>query len=116
MARRVQGRLKSLDTSDSGMAVEPHVALARFQAQRGADEEHTPILARLFARRWRPAWAAAALGASFLVSLAFPLGRGLAQPILPTLRVRTVQPVRFETTSCDEKRPPQRIVSHLTSA
>src|SRR5438034_6229761 len=34
MARRVQGRLKSLDTSDSGMAVEPHDALARFQAQR----------------------------------------------------------------------------------
>src|SRR5437879_2457519 len=115
MARRVQGRLKSLDTSDSGMAVEPHDALARFQAQRGDDEEHTPILARLFARRWRPAWAAGALGAIFLVSLAFPLGRGLAQRILATLRVERVQPVRFDTTSFDENRPLQRMLSQLIS-
>jgi Putative zinc-finger len=115
MAWRVQGRLKLLDTSDSGMAVDPHAALARFQAQRGDDEERTPILARLFARRWRPAWAAGAVGAIFLVSLAFPLGRGLAQRILATLRVERVQPLRFDTSSFDENRPLQRMLSQLIS-
>src|SRR5437016_14343048 len=75
MARRVQGRLKSLDTSDSGMDVEPHDALARFQAPRGDAEEHTQTFARSFARRWGPAWPAGALAAILLDSLAFPCGR-----------------------------------------
>jgi hypothetical protein len=115
VAGRVQGRLKSLDTSNSRMAVDPHAALARFQTQHGDDEERTPILAGLFARRWRPAWAVGALGAILLVSLAFPLGRGLAQRILATLRVERIQPVRFDTTSFDENRPLQRMLSQLLS-
>lgn len=115
MARRVRGRLNSLDTSDSGMAVDPHVALARFQAQQGDDEERTLILVRLFARRWRAVWAAGAVGAILAVSLAFPSARGLAQRMLNTLRVERVQPLRFDTSSFDENRPLQRLLSQLIS-
>jgi len=115
MAGRVQGRLNSLDASESGMAVDPHAALVRFQARHGGDEERTPILAQLFARRCRPAWAAGALGAILLVGLAFPSGRGWAQRILATLRVERVQPVRFDTSSFDENRPLQRMLGQLIS-
>ena len=115
MAARVQGRLDALNTSDEEASLDPHVALARFQAQHGHDEERTPILMRLLARRWRPVWAAGALGAVLLVSLAFPSGRGLAQRILATLRVERVAPVRFDTASFDENRPLQRALSQLLS-
>ncbi|HEX8878811.1 MAG TPA: hypothetical protein VF749_02220 [Candidatus Acidoferrum sp.] len=115
MAARVQRRLNSLDTSDSGVSLDPHVALTCFQAQHGDDEQRTPILVRLLAPRWRPVWAAGALGAILLVSLAFPLGRGLAQRILSTLRVERVQPVRFDSSSFAENRPLQRLLSQLIS-
>jgi len=114
-AGRVQRRLDLLDASDSGAPIDPHAALASFRAQHGNDEERAPILQRLVERRWRPAWALGALGAILLVSLAFPLGRGLAQRILATLRVERVQPVRFATTSFDENRPLQRMLSQLIS-
>lgn len=115
MAARVQGRLNSLDTSDSGASLDPHLALARFQAQYGDGEERTPILMRLFARRWRPVWVLGTLGAVLLVSLAFPSGRGLAQRILSTLRVEKVQPLRFDAGSFDENRPLQRVLRQLIS-
>jgi Putative zinc-finger len=114
-AGRVQRRLDLLDASDSGAPIDPHAALASFRVQHGDDEERAPILQRLLERRWRPAWAVGALGAILLVSLAFPLGRGLAQRILATLRVERVQPVRFDTTSFDEDRPLQRMLSQLIS-
>ena len=114
-AGRVRERLDLLDASDSGAPIDPHAALASFRAQHGDDEERAPILQRLLERRWRPAWALGALGAILLVSLAFPLGRGLAQRILATLRVERVQPVRFDTTSFDENRPLQRMLSQLIS-
>ena len=114
-AGRVQRRLDLLDASDSGAPIDPHAALASFRAEHGNDEERAPILQRLSERRWRPAWALGALGAILLVSLAFPLGRGLAQRILATLRVERVQPVRFDTSSLDENRPLQRMLSQLIS-
>jgi len=115
VAGLVQSRLDLLDASDSGAPIDPHAALASFRAQYGDDEERAPILQRLLERRWRPAWALGALGAILLVSLAFPLGRGLAQRILATLRVERVQPVRFDTTSFDENGPLQRMLSQLIS-
>jgi hypothetical protein len=114
-AGRVQRRLDLLDASDSRAPIDPHAALASFRAQHRDDEERASILQRLLERRWRPAWALGALGAILLVSLAFPVGRGLAQRILATLRVERVQPVRFDTTSFDENRPLQRMLSQLIS-
>ena len=115
MTGRVQRRLNSLDTSVSLPAIDPYAALAHFQAQHGDDEERTPILVRLLAPRWRPVWAVGALGAILLVSLAFPLGRGLAQRILATLRVERVQPLRFDTSWFAQNRPLQRMLSQLIS-
>lgn len=115
IAARVQRRLNSLDPSDPGVGLDPHVALTGFQAQHGDDEERTPILVRLLAPRWRPVWAAGTLGALLLVSLAFPLGRGLAQRILATLRVERVQPLRFDTSWFAQNRPLQRMLSQLIS-
>ena len=115
MARRVQGRLNSLDSPVAGPAIDPYAALAHFQAQHSEGEKRTPILARLFARRWRLAWAVGAVGTILLVSLAFPFGRGLAQRILATLRVERVQPIRFDPSSFDENRPLQRMLSQLIS-
>jgi hypothetical protein len=115
MADRVQGRLHALDASNAEVTADAHVALARFQARHAGDEERTGILARLFARRWRFAWAAGAVAAILAVSLAFPSGRSLAQRILATLRVEKVQPIRLDTSSFDANRPLQQMLGQLIS-
>lgn len=134
-AARVQGRLHSLQADASGaevVAVDARAALARYQALH-VEEGHAPMLAqesghprkdhptemlpaakaRWFAPRWRLAWAAGAVAASVLVSLAFPSGRSLAQRLLSTLRVERVQPIRLDTSSFDENRTLQQMLSQL---
>lgn len=114
-AGRVQGRLHALDASDAEAPEDPKIALARFRAQLGEDEERAPILARLLARRWRVAWAAGAVAAILLVSLAFPSGRSLAQRLLATLRVEKVQPIRLDTSSFEKNQTLRQMLDQLIS-
>jgi hypothetical protein len=114
-AGRVQGRLHALDASDPEAPEDPKIALARFRAQLGEDEERTPILASLFAGRWRLAWAAGAVAAILLVSLAFPSGRSLAQRLLTTLRVEKVQPIRLDIRALNENRTLVHMLDQLIS-
>lgn len=111
VAGRVEQRLLSLD----GAPVDPHTALARFQARHGAEEAHAPFLAHLFARRWRPAWVTAIAALFLLLGLAFPLGRSLAQRFLATLRVEKVRPVRLDFSSLDQNRPLQDLLAKMIS-
>lgn len=114
-AEWVQGRLRSLEPSETETAVDARAALGRFRARYGSEEEHAPVLGRLFARRWRLAWAAGAVAAILLASLAFPSGRSLAQRLLATLRIEKVQPIRFDTSSFDENRTLQQMLGQLIS-
>ena len=116
IAARVQERLHALEADAAGAegaATDAHAALARFRARVGDEEDRAPILARLFAPRWRLAWAAGAVAAILLVSLAFPSGRSLAQRLLATLRVEKVQPIRLDTSSFDENRTLQQMLGQL---
>lgn len=116
MSARVQAQLGSLgDPAAAAVPMDARAALARFKALHGDEEDRAPIWARLFARRWRLAWAAGAVAAILLVSLAFPFGRSLAQRLLATLRVEKVQPIRFDTTSFDDNRTLQRMLGQLIS-
>jgi hypothetical protein len=116
ISTRVQAQLGSLeDSAANAPALDARAALARFKALHGDEEESAPIWARLFARRWRLAWAAGAVAAILLVSLAFPSGRSLAQRILATLRIERVQPIRLDTSSFDQNRTLQQMLSQLIS-
>ncbi|HYL61973.1 MAG TPA: zf-HC2 domain-containing protein [Candidatus Methylomirabilis sp.] len=112
---QVRQRLDSLEDVELPTAVDARAALARFQALHGREEERMPILVRMFARRWRLAWAAGVVAAILSVSLAFPSGRSLAQRLLATLRVEKVQPIRLDTSSFDQNRTLQQMLNQLIS-
>ena len=57
-AARVGTLLGTLDVSASAAESNPQMALARFKARLNPHEERVPLLARIFAPRWRFAWAA----------------------------------------------------------
>src|SRR2546423_244734 len=110
----VRAQLGSLDASSSE-SVDPHVALSRFKAQLGDNQRHAPILARLFAPRWRPVWIAVTVLVFLGSFLAYPSGRSLAQRLLATLRVERVQPLRLDFSSVDGNRPLQQMIGQMLS-
>jgi len=114
-AQRVHGRLAVLDEPTAAGDVNPQIALTRFKTQHDMGDQRDSLLARLFARAWRPAWV---LGFAVLLlglSLAFPSGRSLAQRFLATLRVERVQPVRIDFASLDSNRTLQQMLGQMIS-
>jgi Putative zinc-finger len=95
-ALRVASKLALLDTPSSATEANPQIALARFKANLPPTEERLPFFARIFARRWRFAWAASLAVVVLAVSLMFPATRGFAQRLLATLRVERVQTVTLD--------------------
>ena len=99
-AREVSGMISAL-APPPGMAItDPGIAFARFKARAGADPNATPsLLNRIFARRLRPAWGAAALAAVIVILVSFAPARTWAQKVLAMFRVEkiTVVPVDLNT-------------------
>jgi hypothetical protein len=115
LAGRVDAQLLSLDVLPNATAENPEVALARFKARHDVREEQVSFIARVFAKRWRPAWVTALAAAVVLASLAFPPARGLAQRLLATLRVEQVQTVNLDLSSLGGNRSLQQMLGKMIS-
>ncbi len=100
-AARVGTLLGTLNAPVSAAESNPQMALARFKARLNPQEERVPLLARIFAPRWRFAWAASLAAVIVAGSLAFPSARSFAQRLLATLRIEKVQPVSLDFASMD---------------
>ncbi len=92
----VASKLAVLDAPPPATEASPQIALARFKANLPSTEERLPFFARIFARRWRFAWAACLAAAVLAVSLMFPATRSFAQRLLATLRIERVQTVTLD--------------------
>jgi hypothetical protein len=95
-ALRVASKLATLDAPPSAVEANSQIALARFKANLPSAEEGLPFFTRVFARRWRFAWAASLAAGVLALSLTFPATRGFAQRLLATLRVERVQTVSLD--------------------
>jgi hypothetical protein len=103
-ASRVASQLALLDAPPSALEANPHIALARFNANLPHAEEDAaplPFFARLFSPRSRFAWAASLAGAALVISLMFPATRSFAQRLLATLRVERIQTVTLDLGPLD---------------
>jgi hypothetical protein len=96
-AERVRRALAALAPEPASDSLDAHMALARFRAEHVGEATEASWAARIFARRWRPAWAGAALLALIVVCFSFAPARSWAQKILAMLRVQkiAVVPVDF---------------------
>jgi putative zinc finger protein len=100
-AARVGTLLGTLNVPASSSESNPQMALARFKARLNPQEERVPFLTRIFAPRWRFAWAASLAAVILAGSLAFPSARSFAQRLLATLRIEKVQTVTLDFASMD---------------
>ncbi|HEV8132779.1 MAG TPA: zf-HC2 domain-containing protein [Acidobacteriota bacterium] len=115
IADRVYDHLLVLDAPAYGLPVDSRVALARFKAQHEGNKEETSLMWRLFAKRWRPVWAAAVAIAFVAACLTFPPMRSLAQKFLETLRVEKVQPLSLDISSFEGNRTLQQMIGQMVS-
>ncbi len=115
LAGRVDTQLLSLDVSPNAAEENPELALARFKARHDVREEQVSFIARIFAKRWRPAWVTAMAAAVILAILAFPTARSLAQRLLATLRVEQVQTVSLDLSSLGGNRSLQQMLGKMIS-
>jgi Putative zinc-finger len=112
-AQRVRSQLASLDAPPSASEVNPQIALARFKAKLAESEQPIPFFARLFARRWRFAWAASFAAVVLVFSLLFPATRSFAQRLLATLRVERVQTVSLDFAAGGDNHMPNQPLETL---
>jgi hypothetical protein len=84
---RVQARLATLDPGPDEAGLSAHLGRARFEAYINRKEEQT-LFQKLFAKPYRPAWAAAALVLILAVALLFPPVRAAANTFLGLFRVQ----------------------------
>jgi putative zinc finger protein len=115
LAGRVHAQLLSLDVPQTAAEENPQLALASFKAQLDFREERISFIARIFDKRWRPAWVTAMAVTVLLASLAFPAARGWAQRLLATLRVEKVQTVSLDLSSFDGNRSLQQRLGKMIS-
>lgn len=117
-ALRVNEHLGSLEDYRHAVTEEnPQIALARFKANLPQDSGRVPFFGRIFAGRWRFAWAGSLAAAILLISLAFPSARSFAQRLLSTLRVEKVQtlPLDFSGFNGPRDRVVQDAVGKMLS-
>ena len=115
LAGRVHQHLLALRVPADGLPVEPRVALVRFKVQHQGHNEGASMIARLFARRWRPVWVAGIAIAFLAVCLTFPSARSFAQRVLQTLRVERVQPVSVDTASIEGNDTIRQMIAKMVS-
>jgi len=97
---------------------DPGIALARLKArQRSAEAEAPSFWGRLFARRWRPAWATLAVIGLALGLFSFHPARTWAQRILAMLRVQkiTVVPVDLKVLGDENSTTAGKMLGQMLS-
>jgi hypothetical protein len=94
-ASGARARLASLEAQPAA-PVRLAAARARFDSYR-TQKENTTMFNKIFARRWRPAWIAAALVLILGISLTFPPVQALATSFLGLFRVQTVTVLEVDT-------------------
>lgn len=112
-AQRVGSQLASLDAPPSASEANPQIALARFQAKLAESEQPIAFFARIFASRWRFAWAGSLAAAVLVLSLLFPATRSFAQRLLATLRVERVQTVTLDFAAGGDNHLPNQPLETL---
>lgn len=107
-AERVQSRLATLDTGPNPPGLSPGARRARFEAYLDRKEEQT-LFQKIFARPYRPAWAAAALILILAIALLFPSVRAAANSFLGLFRVQ-----QFTVIQVDPGNLPDQLGSSST--
>lgn len=115
VAGRVHEHFLALRSDAEESLVDARVALAHFKAQYQHDREGASIMTRLFARRWRPVWAAALGTAMVALGLTFPSARSFAQRLLATLRVEKIQPISVDTSSLEANHTLEQMIKQMVS-
>lgn len=93
---QVRGALAALEPGEA--PADARMALARFRAEHGGEPvAPSRWVERAFARRWRPAWAAAGFAALLIACFSFAPMRSWAQRILAMLRVQKIAVVQIDT-------------------
>jgi hypothetical protein len=97
---QMAGLLATLAPAADSLAVNPAMAYAQFNNQFGTvHEPKAKWLARLFAPRWRPAWAFTVIAMAVAILVSVNPVRSWAQRILAMLRVRKIQVVTIDPTT-----------------
>jgi hypothetical protein len=115
IAARVGNQLDSLGSGVGTEDENPRLALARFKSRVDEREKPASFLGRIFASRWRFAWAASMAAAIIIASLIFPTARGMAQRLLATLRIEKVQTVRLDLSSLNGNHTLQEMLGKMIS-
>jgi anti-sigma factor RsiW len=99
-AADVHGMIAALAPPPGESVTDPAIAFARFKARERADRRAAPsLLGRLFAKRYRPAWGAAALAAVIVALVSFAPARTWAQKFLAMFRVEKIAVVPVDLSS-----------------
>lgn len=101
-AQEIRGVFANLAPTPEEPVTDPGLALARFKArQRSAEAAAPSPFGRLFARRWRPAWAALGVACLALGAFSFSPARTWAQRVLAMLRVQKITVVPVDLKALD---------------
>jgi len=92
---RVSSMMESLDPIQAAHPVATEVAHSHFSTYINKKKEHT-MFGNLFSRRYRLAWAGAALALVLTLVFVFPPARTLADNFLALFRVQKIEMVEFD--------------------
>ena len=98
-AGRIERVLQPLAPTPDEVGPDPRLALSRFQAQgqaRRVREDRQGLFARVFGRRWAPAWGGALAAGLIAAALSFAPARSLGQRLLAMLRVEKIEVVSVD--------------------
>lgn len=112
---RVGGELDWLQSSGQDEDINTQFALSRFKSRIEDQQKPASFLGRIFAPRWRFAWATSMAAAIIIASLISPTARGMAQRLLATLRIQRVQTVRLDLSSLNGNRTLQEMLGKMIS-
>lgn len=114
LTRQVQDHLAILAPSSSQVHPTVSAARARF-ASHIAEKEKTSMLQKIFAPRYRPAWAALGLILILAVALAFPPVRAIANSFLGLFRVQQFAVVQVNPGDLPEQLGSSSLFEQLLS-
>lgn len=109
---RVGALLSGLEPHSRREPVSPQVARYRLERRIQRSKEST-MLKNVFARRYRPAWAAVAVIAALAIAFCFPPVRALAGDLLGLFRVERIQFIEVNPAQLSDKEALDAIAQKL---